>query len=66
MRQIESLPEFLRTLEERKAALGVTDDTYASLRNRGDRRTEEKQALLKAMRERAEKAGLQPFPANRS
>jgi hypothetical protein len=64
MRRIESLSEFVRNVEGKKASLGVSEDSYARARNRGDRRTPEKRAILAAMQERARQAGVEPIPAN--
>lgn len=61
-----SLKEKERQLIARKAELGgLTDGQVAAARNRGDRRTPEKRAILAALAEEAERQGRAlPFPSS--
>jgi len=63
MRRVKSLPAFLREVDDRKRALGITDATIVSARNTGDRRTPQKREMLARVQERARNAGLPPLPA---
>ena len=61
-----SLKETERQLIACKAELGgITDEQVAAMRNRGNRRTPEKRALLAALAEEAERQGRPlPFPSS--
>ena len=61
MRRME-LTAFMRAVEERKQVLGITEAMIAEARNDGARRTPDKHALLRHMRDRALKAGTNPCP----
>jgi hypothetical protein len=51
-------------LERRKKELGITGDEYVPV-NQGGRRTESKKALLRSLKDAAEKQGRKPrFKAN--
>lgn len=54
-----SLRDHLAHLERRKAELGLTGYDYVP-KNSGARRTERKKAILRALREDAEKEGREP------
>ena len=64
MRRIDDLEAFIRDVEARKAALGITGEMIAACRNSGERRTDAKRDLLARLKARAEAAGKTPLPAN--
>ena len=58
------LDDFVRQIDARKAALGMSGTDVACL-NSGERRTPEKRALLEAVRKAAKEEGREPvFKAN--
>ena len=63
MRRAKSLQAFLQEVDDRKRALGITDELIASARNNGDRREPEKREMLARIQERAKAAGVKPMPA---
>jgi len=63
MRKVESLSAFLREIDDRKRALGITDEMIAGARNNGERRTAEKRVALTRIQERALKADVKPLAA---
>ena len=63
MREIESLADFIRDIENRKRVLGITEGAILQCRNDGQRRTPEKREHLARIRERARQAGLKPYDA---
>lgn len=64
MRRIDDLQAFVKAVEDKKRALGITPDVIEQARNGGRRRDTEKRAFLAAIQERAKASGLQPLPAN--
>ena len=60
-----SLDEHLRRVRARRKELGLADSEEATeaLRNKGHTRTPEKRALLRSIRRRALRAGLEPVKA---
>lgn len=58
-----SLQQYVKRIDERKLAVGLTDELVESLRNRGERRTSEKRETLFRIQERARQAGIQPLLA---
>jgi hypothetical protein len=63
MRRVKSLEAFLQEVEDRKRALGITDEMIVAARNTGERRTPEKREALARLQERAKAAGVEPLPA---
>ena len=63
MRKVESLLAFLREIDDRKRALGITDEMIVDARNNGGRRTAEKRMALTRIQEHALKAGVKPLAA---
>lgn len=64
MRRVSSLSAFARAIEDRKRAIGVTDEMIRLARNDGERRTSAKREMLATMRQRALDCGLEPIQAN--
>jgi hypothetical protein len=62
--RVMSVADFVRSVEDRKKALGITDAMIEQARNSGQRRTPEKRATLRHIQKRARKAGLNSIPAN--
>ena len=62
--RVMSVQTFVRAVETRKRALGVTDEDIALARNSGQRRTPAKRALIARTQDRALAAGLKPLEAN--
>jgi hypothetical protein len=62
---VETLFDYLESVEHRKAELGWIDtpETTEAMRNKGANRTPEKRELLRRMAERARAAGLEPIKA---
>mgnify|MGYP000177941031 CR=1 FL=1 len=60
---IITLSDFLASIRERKAALGIIDtpERTEQMRNTGSRRTAGKHAMLKRIDERARAAGVTPL-----
>jgi hypothetical protein len=60
-----TLRDFISSVENRKAELGMSDTPTAieAMRNKGANRTPEKRELLRRADERARAAGLEPIPA---
>ncbi len=58
------MPDFIATIEARKRELGITDATIDAARNRAQRRTPAKRALLRTIRERAVGQGMEPYVAH--
>ena len=63
MRKPVPLWQFVREVNARKRAVGVSDDAIAAARNRGRRRTAEKRMQLQRIQERAQASGLEPLSA---
>jgi uncharacterized membrane protein YebE (DUF533 family) len=63
MRRVKSLEAFLQSVEDRKRALGITDEMIAAARNDGTRRTPEKREMLGRIQQRAKAAGIEPLAA---
>jgi hypothetical protein len=63
MRRIDDLDAFVRHIEERKQALGITAQDIEAARNSGNRRTPEKREFLRRIQERARRLGVEPMPA---
>jgi hypothetical protein len=63
-----NLSEYRAYVRRRKIELGMpefdTAEMTEALRNKGLDRTPEKREALRAMKERAEKAGVEPIPAH--
>ena len=55
--------EYLKRTAERARKLGITEGDFAAARNPGDRRTPEKQELLRRIATRSCAAGISPLPA---
>ena len=64
MRRVSSLSAFARAIEDRKRAIGVTDEMIRLARNDGERRTPAKREMLATMQQRALDCGLEPIQAN--
>jgi hypothetical protein len=64
MRRIESLSDFLRNIDDRKRALGITDETIVGARNTGERGTPAKRQMLARIQERARRAFVEPLAAD--
>jgi hypothetical protein len=63
MRNVD-IQSFVQAVEDRKRALGITDEMVLRARNSGQRRTPEKRDALARVQERARKQGLEPMAAN--
>jgi hypothetical protein len=63
MRRIDDLDAFVRHIEERKQALGITAQDIEAARTSGNRRTPEKREFLRRIQERARRLGVEPMPA---
>jgi hypothetical protein len=59
-----SIQNFVRDVESRKQAVGMTDGTIALARNSGLRRKAEKREMISRIQDRARAAGLEPLQAN--
>ena len=57
-----TLDQLLADIKARKAALGIEDtpEKVEAMRNKGGRRTPEKQELLRRIEERTRVAGIEP------
>lgn len=53
MRRIDNLQEFIKSVDDRKRSLGITDEMFVSARNTGESRTPEKREMLREMQKRA-------------